>query len=82
MEQEQLERKLENIRLDRNQSRRERDISEMAERLKQRFQGEEPHRLSLRLPQTAGATDDHEFDRPWQKLPNCCFYRYCCPLPA
>ncbi|GLC53760.1 hypothetical protein PLESTB_000784200 [Pleodorina starrii] len=38
-EQERLERALENIRLDRNQSRREREIAEMAERLKQRFPG-------------------------------------------
>ncbi|GFR50104.1 hypothetical protein Agub_g12250, partial [Astrephomene gubernaculifera] len=39
LRQEQLEGALENIRLDRSQSRREREIAEMAERLKQRFPG-------------------------------------------
>ncbi|GLI67766.1 hypothetical protein VaNZ11_012020 [Volvox africanus] len=39
LEQERLERALENVRLERTQSRREREISEMAERLKQRFPG-------------------------------------------
>ncbi|EFJ43425.1 structural maintenance of chromosomes protein 1 [Volvox carteri f. nagariensis] len=39
LDQERLERALENIRMDRNQSRRDREISEMAERLKQRFPG-------------------------------------------
>ncbi|GIL86373.1 hypothetical protein Vretimale_11686 [Volvox reticuliferus] len=39
LEQERLERALENFRLERTHSRRDREISEMAERLKQRFPG-------------------------------------------